>query len=44
MATGGPDLARGIFPVVVTVTALGATESADEDVASAVRAVLEARA
>jgi proteasome beta subunit len=44
VATGGPDLARGIFPVVVTVTALGATESADEDVASAVRAVLEARA
>ena len=33
VATGGPDLARGIFPVVVTVTALGAT-----------RAVLEARA
>jgi proteasome beta subunit len=44
VATGGPDLARGIFPVVVTVTALGATESTDEDVASAVRAVLEARA
>jgi proteasome beta subunit len=44
VATGGPDLARGIFPVVVTVTALGATESADEDVASAVRAVVEARA
>ena len=44
VATGGPDLARGIFPVVVTVTAQGATESTDEDVASAVRAVLEARA
>lgn len=44
VATGGPDLARGIFPVVVTVTALGATESTDEDVASAVRAVVEARA
>jgi proteasome beta subunit len=43
VATGGPDLARGIFPVVVTVTALGATESTDEDVANAVRAVLEAR-
>lgn len=44
VATGGPDLSRGIFPVVVTVTALGATESTDEDVAGAVRAVLEARA
>jgi proteasome beta subunit len=43
VATGGPDLARGILPVVVTVTAQGATESTDEDVASAVRAVLEAR-
>jgi proteasome beta subunit len=43
VATGGPDLARGIFPVVVTVTAQGATEATDEDVASAVRAVLEAR-
>jgi len=43
VATGGPDLARGIFPVVVTVTAQGATESVDEDVATAVRAVVETR-
>ena len=43
VATGGPDLARGIFPVVVTVTSAGATESSDEDVSAAVRAVLEAR-
>jgi proteasome beta subunit len=43
VATGGPDLARGIFPVVVTVTAEGATESSDEDVANAVRAVLGSR-
>ena len=43
VATGGPDLARGIFPVVVTVTAQGATESTDEDVAAAVRAVVETR-
>ena len=43
VATGGPDLARGIFPVVVTVTAQGATESTDEDVATAVRAVVETR-
>jgi proteasome beta subunit len=43
VATGGPDLARGIFPVIVTVTAQGATESTDEDVATAVRAVLGTR-
>jgi len=43
VATGGPDLARGIFPVVVTVTSKGATESTDEEVASAVRAVVETR-
>ena len=43
VATGGPDLARRIFPVIVTVTAQGATESTDDDVASAVRAVMETR-
>ena len=43
VATGGPDLARGIFPVVMTVTSEGATESTDEDVANAVRAVVETR-
>jgi proteasome beta subunit len=43
VATGGPDLARGIFPVIVTVTADGATESTDDDVAASVRAVLETR-
>ena len=43
VATGGPDLARGIFPVVMTVTAEGATESSDDEVASAVRAVVETR-
>jgi proteasome beta subunit len=43
VATGGPDLARGIFPVVMTVTAEGATESADDEVATAVRAVVETR-
>jgi proteasome beta subunit len=43
VATGGPDLARGIFPVVMTVTSEGATESMDEDVANAVRAVVETR-
>ena len=44
VATGGPDLSRGIVPVIVTVTASGAAESPDEDVAAATRAVLEARA
>ena len=43
VATGGPDLARGILPVVVPVTAQGATESSDEEVTAAVTAVLEAR-
>ena len=43
VATGGPDLTRGIVPVVVTVTSRGATESSDDDVSAAVRAVLEAR-
>ena len=43
VATGGPDLARGIFPVVMTVTAEGATESSDDEVANAVRAVVETR-
>jgi proteasome beta subunit len=43
VATGGPDLARGIFPAIVTVTAQGATESNDDDVAASVRAVLETR-
>ena len=43
VATGGPDLARGIFPVIVTVTAQGATESTDDDVSASVRAVLETR-
>lgn len=43
VATGGPDLARGIFPVVMTVTSEGAMESSDEEVANAVRAVVETR-
>lgn len=43
VATGGPDLARGILPVVMTVTSEGATEATDEDVTNAVREVLGAR-
>ena len=43
VATGGPDLARGILPIVLTVTAEGALESTDEEITTAVREVLEAR-
>ena len=43
VATGGPDLARGILPIVLTVTAQGAVESTDEEITTAVREVLEAR-
>jgi proteasome beta subunit len=43
VATGGPDLARGILPIVVSVTPGGAAEASDEDVTAAVTAVLEAR-
>jgi proteasome beta subunit len=44
VATGGPDLARGILPIVLTVTAEGAVEIADDEVRTATAAVLEARA
>jgi proteasome beta subunit len=43
VATGGPDLARGILPVVITVTSEGANEASDDEVAAAVTAVQEAR-
>jgi proteasome beta subunit len=43
-ATGGPDVTRGIFPNVVTVTADGAQDVPEEEVAAAVQAVLEERA
>jgi proteasome beta subunit len=44
VATGGPDLARNILPVVLTVSADGAVESSDDEVRAATTAVLEARA
>ena len=44
VATGGPDLVRGILPNVLTVSAGGASEATDEEVRGAVTAVLEARA
>jgi proteasome beta subunit len=42
-ATGGPDVARGIFPNVVVVTADGAADVPEDEVAAAVRDVLAAR-
>jgi proteasome beta subunit len=42
-ATGGPDLRRGIFPNVVTVTAAGVSEISDERLAELSAQVVEAR-
>jgi proteasome beta subunit len=42
-ATGGPDMSRGIWPVMVTVTAAGAADVTEADVTAAVDAVLAAR-
>jgi proteasome beta subunit len=42
-ATGGPDATRRIWPVVLTVTADGAQDVAEADVAAAVEAVLTER-
>jgi proteasome beta subunit len=42
-ATGGPDLIRGIFPVIMTATAEGAQRVPDEQVAEIGRGVVEAR-
>jgi proteasome beta subunit len=42
-ATGGPDLTRGIFPVVMTASAEGAQRVADEQIAEIGRAVVQAR-
>jgi proteasome beta subunit len=43
-ATGGPDTLRGIWPVVVAVTAGGANDISDDDIRAAVDAVLQERA
>jgi proteasome beta subunit len=43
VATGGPDLARGILPIVLTVTAEGAAEATDDEVRAAATTVLETR-
>ncbi len=42
-ATGGPDVRRGIYPNVVTVTAEGLTEIGDDRLAAISAVVLEAR-
>jgi proteasome beta subunit len=43
-ATGGPDMARGIFPVVAVVDAGGARILGDADVAPRVETMLAGRA
>ena len=42
-ATGGPDMARGIYPVVATVDSAGARVLPDDEVAPLVQAMLDAR-
>jgi proteasome beta subunit len=42
-ATGGPDLTRGIYPVVMVASADGVERFADTDVAAMVNQVVEAR-
>jgi proteasome beta subunit len=42
-ATGGPDLTRGIFPVVTVVTAEGFRRFPDDDVATLVRDLVDGR-
>ena len=43
VATGGPDMKRGIFPNIVTVTADGVREVADDELAEIAASVLERR-
>jgi proteasome beta subunit len=40
-ATGGPDLVRGIYPVIATITAEGFTRLDDDEVAERFRALLD---
>jgi proteasome beta subunit len=42
-ATGGPDMTRRLYPVVMTATADGVVRLPDEDVGRVAEAVLEAR-
>jgi proteasome beta subunit len=43
VATAGPDIARGIYPIVYTITTEGAREVPETEVAAAVTAVLGER-
>jgi proteasome beta subunit len=43
-ATGGPDLIRRIYPMVVSITADGAVRQLDEEIAEVTAAVVNARA
>ena len=43
-ATGGPDLSRGIYPVVATITADGYARLPDEQAGEYARTVVEGRA
>ena len=40
-ATGGPDLVRGIYPVIATITAEGFTRVADDEIADRFVALLD---
>ena len=40
-ATGGPDLVRGIYPVMATITAEGFARIPDDDIAARFRALLD---
>jgi proteasome beta subunit len=42
-ATGGPDITRGIFPIVMTATASGTERVADAELDTTVRAILADR-
>lgn len=42
-ATGGPDLTRGIFPVVMTSTSVGSVRVPDDELGTVVRAILSDR-
>ena len=42
-ATGGPDLTRRIYPVVMTATAAGTERIADDQLDAVVRAIIDAR-
>ena len=43
-ATGGPDVVRGIWPVLLAVTAEGAQDVPEEEVIAAVQAIQQERA